>query len=129
MNAHVKKMLVGTPIILIVFSLVIFVSSTESNETDIGEEKVDRLSNCLSEAEATMYGSKSCPHCQTQKDMFGRYFDRIDYVECTEKQQECKDAGISGVPQWKINGENLRGTQDFESLSEAANCDIEFSEE
>ena len=129
MNAHVKKMLVGTPIILLVFSLVIFVSSTGSTGTDISDEKLDEISRCLSEAEATMYGSKSCPHCQTQKDMFGRYFERIDYVECTEQQQKCRDAGISGVPHWKINGEDLRGTQKFESLSEAANCDIEFSEE
>lgn len=58
-----------------------------------------------------MYGTETCPHCQKQKEMFGEYFENIEYVECSEEQQICRDSGIPGVPHWKIEGQDYKGTK------------------
>jgi glutaredoxin-related protein len=43
-----------------------------------------------------LYGSKICPHCLKQKELFGDSFQYINYVECTEEYKRCAD--LRGVP-------------------------------
>lgn len=122
-------MLVGTTVILIVFSGIFFaVTGTGSSaETDLSDEQISKLADCLQNNNATMYGLKTCPHCQHQKELFGDQFKKIDYVECSENNQKCKDEGISGVPVWKINGKVLKGTQKLTKLADTAGCSINAS--
>ncbi|NEQ97686.1 MAG: hypothetical protein F6K30_13370 [Cyanothece sp. SIO2G6] len=40
------------------------------------------LAQHLTRIGARMYGAYWCPHCQTQKDLFGSGVSELDYVEC-----------------------------------------------
>lgn len=80
------------------------------------------LAKCLSENGAVMYGAYWCGHCQNQKALFGDDFKYVDYVECTQEQQKCIDAGVQGFPTWIINGQKLVGEQTLEELAAAAGC-------
>ena len=57
-----------------------------------------------------MYGSFWCPHCQRQKEMFGREaWSRMKYVECDGRGVDgqpavCLAKGINGFPTWKKLG-------------------------
>lgn len=85
----------------------------------------DSFAQCLTEKRAVMYGTYWCGHCKDQKEMFGESFQYINYVECTEKQQTCDDAGITGYPTWIIKGEKYSGVQQFYKLAGLTQCEIE----
>ena len=73
-----------------------------------------------------MYGTDRCPHCQTQKAMFGDAFDAVNYVDCDEEKRACGLAGVRGYPTWTNEaGDPFPGTQTFENLAEISGCSIE----
>ncbi|CAH1437159.1 unnamed protein product [Lactuca virosa] len=88
---------------------------------------------------AKMYGAFWCSHCLEQKQMFGREAAKVlDYVECypegfkigTELGKECAKIKIEGFPMWIINGQVLKGYQEFPDLAKASGFEAgEFSEE
>lgn len=83
----------------------------------------DEFAKCLSDRGAIMYGTKTCPYCAKQKQMFGDSFRYVRYVECTVETEECVAAGVERVPLWIFpNGERLEGLQQFESLSSKTGC-------
>ena len=94
------------------------------------EGEYDEFATCLAEEGATFYGTWWCPHCQTQKDMFGASFDLVNYVECspaTDRSQLpiCQEAGIEGYPTWKFaSGEAQTGVMTFEELAERTGCEL-----
>jgi len=89
--------------------------------------EVEKLSLCLKEKGAKMYGAYWCSHCQKQKAEFGEAFKNILYVECTEKQDECTAAGIEGYPTWVFSdGSKLSGEQDLKVLADKAGCPFPF---
>lgn len=94
--------------------------TTESNEAEIA------LANHLTEIGAQMYGAYWCPHCHDQKQLFGKTAAKeIPYVECAEDGANaqpgvCRAEGITSYPIWKVNGEELRGTQTLETLALAS---------
>jgi glutaredoxin len=83
---------------------------------------LDEFAKCLTVKGVKMYGASWCPHCKNQKDAFGSSFQYVDYVECTERQADCDNAGIEGYPTWIINGEKFPGEQSFEELSQQSGC-------
>lgn len=90
----------------------------------------DEFAQCLTEAGATMYGAFWCPHCQTQKDAFGKSFEYVDYVECSlpdrsGQTQECIDAGIESYPTWEFaDGSRELGEVPLEVLGEITGCEL-----
>jgi|SRR3989344_3497585 len=84
----------------------------------------DEFAKCLSERGVKMYGTNWCPHCKTQKEIFGKSFRHVDYVNCDYNMNKCLDAGVEGYPTWKINGENYPGVQTLERLSELSECEL-----
>ncbi|GJT63002.1 thiol-disulfide oxidoreductase LTO1 [Tanacetum coccineum] len=98
-----------------------------------------KLAEHLRSVGAKMYGAFWCSHCQEQKQMFGREAAKLlNYAECypdgfklgTELSQECKDVKIEGFPMWVINGQVLKGIQEFPELAKASGFDAgEFSAE
>jgi len=84
----------------------------------------DSFAKCLSEKGMVMYGAYWCDHCKEQKKIFGSSFQYINYVECTEKQQTCDDAGIKGYPTWVIEGKSYEGVQLLYNLSSLTECKI-----
>jgi len=70
-----------------------------------------------------MYGSVTCPHCQSQKEMFGDSFQYINYVECTQEFERC--ANLKGVPTREIgSGNYLEGLQELSTLANEAGCQL-----
>ncbi len=89
------------------------------------KQNYDSFAKCLSEKGAVMYGADWCHNCKEQKDMFGKSFQYVNYVECTEKQKTCDDEGITGYPTWVINGEKKIGIQAFYKLASLTHCTVE----
>jgi len=86
-------------------------------------ESLDSFASCLNENGAVMYGAYWCGHCQSQKEIFGTSFAKVNYVECTEDEQACNDAGITGYPTWKFaDGTSLPGAQQFSTLAGKTGC-------
>ncbi|HWO07081.1 MAG TPA: hypothetical protein VNM40_00685 [Candidatus Paceibacterota bacterium] len=88
----------------------------------------DGLAQCLKDKGAVFYGAFWCPHCQTQKQMFGRSADLLPYVECSNpdgqsQTQVCIDKGVQQYPTWEFaDGSRLTGEQEPAALAEKAGC-------
>lgn len=82
------------------------------------------LAEHLTNIGAKKYGGYRCPHCQTQKEMFGQEaFALVDYIECdpsgpNAQPDVCRAAGIKGYPTWDIKGKRYPGVQSLEKLAE-----------
>jgi hypothetical protein len=88
----------------------------------------DGFAKCLASKQAKMYGLYWCPHCAEQKEMFGRAFRYVPYVECAIKggggiTPECKAAGLKLFPSWQF-GSNppQEGVFPLEKLSDKTGC-------
>ena len=88
----------------------------------------DGFAKCLASKQAKMYGLYWCPHCAEQKEMFGKAFRYVPYVECAIKggggiTPECKAAGLKLFPSWQF-GSNppQEGVFPLEKLSDKTGC-------
>lgn len=91
-------------------------------------DKTDDLipfAQCLTENDATMYGTQWCSHCNDQKKDFGKSFAHINFVDCDKFPDECKNAGVNSYPTWIINDEKLTGRQSLGTLAYKAGCQLE----
>jgi hypothetical protein len=92
--------------------------------------RYDSFAKCLASKQAKMYGLYWCPHCLDQKEMFGKAFQYVPYVECAikgtrELAPECKAAGAKNFPSWQFAGEPLReGVLSLEDLSGRTGCSL-----
>jgi len=93
--------------------------------TDSGAAEV-ALAQHLKQVDAKMYGAWWCPHCQEQKQLFGKTAaSQFSYIECDPNGQNpqpdlCQTAGIENYPTWVINGKTYSGTQSLEDLANAS---------
>lgn len=83
---------------------------------------VEQVAQCLSETDAILYGTLTCPHCIDQKNMFGEYVSKIEFVNCEQNLQECLEKGVNAYPTWIINGRSYVGTRDLKTLYNLAEC-------
>jgi len=84
---------------------------------------LEAFARCLTDKGAVMYGAYWCSHCQNEKKAFGKSFEFINYVECTEKPDLCTAASIAGYPTWIFpDGRRLEGEQGLKRLAEASGC-------
>ena|SRR3989344_1792338 len=92
--------------------------------------KYDEFASCLKEKGAIFYGAFWCPHCQSQKKIFGNSADNLNYVECSTPDgngqlQVCKDAKIDGYPTWVFaDGSRKTGELSFAELAEKTGCQV-----
>ncbi|MFA6251331.1 MAG: hypothetical protein WC603_01760 [Candidatus Paceibacterota bacterium] len=90
--------------------------------------KLDTFAQCLKTSGAEFYGTFWCPHCQSQKKMFGSSKQYLPYIECStpdrrEQLPICKDKGIEGYPTWIFSdGSRLSGELPLETLAEKTQC-------
>jgi len=85
---------------------------------------VDAFAKCISEKGATFYGASWCGHCANQKQLFNSSFQYVNYVECTENEDLCKQKGVEAFPTWIINGTKYEGEQSFQQLSGLTGCPV-----
>lgn len=93
------------------------------------------LAQHLSSIGAKMYGAYWCPHCNDQKELFGKEaFASVNYLECDPAGQNSQTAACQaiapqvqeqtgqsfGYPTWEVNGKYLTGTQTLQELADAS---------
>lgn len=88
------------------------------------KQNLDNFAKCLTEKWVMIYTTKTCSHCQNQKKLFGDSWQYINNVDCNDNPIICSQAGIEGVPNWVINGENVLGEYPLEILAEKTDCEI-----
>ena len=92
--------------------------------------KLDTFAKCLKENGAVFYGAFWCPHCQSQKKMFGKSAKFLPYVECSTPNGQsqlpgCKDKDIKSYPTWEFgDGSRLTGAIPLIELSEKTGCQL-----
>jgi thiol-disulfide isomerase/thioredoxin len=89
-------------------------SAAASQGSGFGQDQLAALADHLRESGAVFYGAYWCPHCQAQKQMFGKAASTLPYVECdprgTNPQPDaCQAAGVRAYPTWVIGGQKLEG--------------------
>ena len=73
---------------------------------------------------AKMYGAFTCPHCQNQKQLFGKQAaSQLNYIECHPEGKNarldlCQAANIQGFPTWEINGKFYQGEKSLQELAD-----------
>lgn len=120
-----KFILIGGVAIAVIILVVFWINSAGK------PGQYDLFAQCLSEKGTKMYGAYWCPHCQEQKEMFGKSWKYIDYIECSlpnkaGQTQFCQEAGIKAYPTWKFpDGQRVEGKLSFEKLSSESGCNLE----
>ena len=95
-----------------------FVITTSSGASEIA------LAQHLKQVGAKMYGSFTCPHCQNQKQLFGKEAaSQLNYIECHPEGKNartnlCQAANIQGLPTWEINGQFYQGEKTLQELAD-----------
>ena len=88
----------------------------------------DAFATCIKDSGAQFYGAFWCPHCQSQKKMFGKSAEKLPYIECSTANGQgqlpvCTDAGIKGYPTWRCpDGTEKSGTLSFAELADKTKC-------
>lgn len=126
-----------------IFVSLIFVSFVFTSYDKASNPELDNFAKCLSEKNAAMYGVFWCPHCASQKKMFGSSFKFVNYVECEPRcikdennklpaycngnignPELCKQKNVKLYPHWEFNdGTYIEGVQVFEDLAAKTGCD------
>ena len=100
----------------------------QSNSVPPGPGKYDTFATCLRDKGATFYGAFWCPHCQSQKKLFGTSQKLLPYVECSfpsgqGQTQACIDKKITGYPTWEFSdGSRLNGEIPLQQLADKTSC-------
>ena len=89
--------------------------------------KYDTFAQCLTENGAVMYGTDWCKYCQNQKEIFGKSFQYVTYINCDKSKYACDSVGVTGYPTWIINEESYGGTQQLNKLAQLTGCGLEGS--
>ena len=91
-------------------------------------EKIN-FAKFLNDKNIVMYSAYWCPHCNDQKQLFGKKaVEELIIVECAKdgknnQYKVCQEKGIEGFPSWEINNEIYSGTMSLNELAEMTNYD------
>lgn len=131
MDKGSKNFLIAVVVIVLVLVGIFLLPKGESAKYS----NLDSFAQCLTDKGIKMYGAYWCSHCKAQKGLFGSSFSKIDYVECTEKVNECKAAGIEGYPTWvfpdteqgttTVKGQRFFGETSLDTLADYSGCTLE----
>lgn len=91
--------------------------------------KYDDFAQCIADSGAKFYGAFWCPHCLSQKQLFGKSAKKLPYIECSNQDQSqkqiCIDAKIEGYPTWEFSdGTRSSGELSFAQLAEKTSCPV-----
>ena len=93
-------------------------AGTTGTQTSSSRQK--NLARHLKRKGAVVYGAWWCPHCNTQKELFGaEALELLPYVECDKDdpgRQRCQQAQVRAYPTWELNGERRLGVLSLEEL-------------
>ena len=92
--------------------------------------RYDNFAKCLAAKQAKMYGLYWCPHCAEQKEMFGKAFQYVPYVECAIKGSRelapaCTAAKVKLFPSWQFGATPPKeGVFQMQELSDKTGCSL-----
>ncbi len=95
---------------------------------DQGPGKLDDFAKCVKDKGAVFYGAFWCPHCQSQKSLFGKSKQYLPYVECSTPDSQgqlpvCANEGITVYPTWKFaDGTKTEGELPLQELADKTGC-------
>lgn len=116
---RVKRILIWAIVIIAAAAIAFFVYKKTS-----GPGKYDTLARCMTEHGMTMYGTDWCPHCQRQKQLFGKSFQYINYVNC-DLGDACNKAGVQSYPTWAKDGQLFPpGVKSLAELTQTSGCEM-----
>lgn len=111
-------------------SLFIFTGCADA----IGDRYVG-FAECLTSKEVKMYGAYWCPHCASQKKLFGKQgFEKINYIECDARGEGgnpelCLAKNIKGYPTWDFaDGSRVEGEMKLAELAKKTGCELPKTE-
>jgi len=90
--------------------------------------KLDEFAKCLAEKGAKFYGAFWCPHCQSEKALFGNSAKYLPYIECSTPDsngqlQICIDQKIAVYPTWRFaDGISQEGELTLQELADKTQC-------
>ena len=117
------------------------VDPARSNEINLSRENVSppittlssmekiNFAKYLNENNIVMYSAYWCPHCNDQKQLFGKKaVEELLIVECAKDGKNnqyklCQEKGIEGFPSWEINNQIYSGTMSLNELAKMTNYD------
>jgi hypothetical protein len=115
----------------IIIGLIILQSASNKAANRPGEH--DALASCIAESGATFYGAFWCPHCNSQKQAFGKSAGLLPYSECSTPDGQgqtavCTEMGIESYPTWVLaDGTRVSGVQSLETLAALTGCEAALS--
>jgi hypothetical protein len=92
--------------------------------------RYDGFAKCLASKQAKMYGLYWCPHCLEQKEMFGKSFQYVPYVECAvkgshEMAEACTAAKVKLFPSWQFGANPpIEGVFPLQVLGSQTGCSL-----
>ena len=93
------------------------------NKSNPGNNKLDDFAKCLASKNIVMYGTPWCEWCQKEKALFSNSFKFINYIDCSQKSQDCVAKNISRTPTWIFSdGSRIEEYQTVEQLSQESGC-------
>lgn len=123
-----SKIITWLIIIAVIVTIGVFGLGITGKTIDSGPGEYDALAQCLTEKSVKMYGAYWCGHCNNQKEMLGKSFKYINYIECSlpnnaGQTKVCQDAGIRAYPTWEFeDGQRIEGEASVEKLKELSGC-------
>ena len=109
-------------LVMILYNLSDWFSKTTGYLVE--DSRGNDLAKCLTKDGAKLYGSKTCPDCKKQKEVFGEIaFDFLNYIECSSNQLVCSE--IRSVPAWNISGNIYYGVKNLNELRILSKCNYE----
>lgn len=121
MKHYTSWAIVGVLVVVIIGGMVWYASSP-------GEHDV--FAGCIKESGATFYGAFWCPHCQSQKSLFGKSAKLLPYVECSTPDgkgqlEVCTAKDVKTYPTWHFKDGTVKtGTLSLSELSERTACPL-----
>lgn len=122
-----KLYLFGGVLVLIFIALIGYRAWSEKQPS-----QHDAFAQCIAETDTTFFGASWCPHCKSQKEMFGTAEQYLPYVECSRgptsasgQTEECNAEGVESYPTWDFGGVRAPGVLSLEQLSEATGCNLD----
>ncbi len=95
--------------------------------TNVSSKEKINFAKYLSDKNIKMYSAYWCPHCNDQKQLFGKKaVDELTIIECAKDGKDnqyelCEEKGIEGFPSWEIDDEIYSGTRSLAELAEISN--------
>lgn len=105
------------------FVLILSGCGATTDTAVVNSPAIGQLASCLTTNGATFYGTEWCPHCKSQKVLFGDAMTQVNYIDCDKNSPACQAAGVQWYPTWVFaDGSTLVGTQTLEALAAKAGC-------